>query len=48
MLEAAAHDAEQLRITRQLGLASAMAVPMIWQGQAIGAITFVNGRGARL
>jgi serine phosphatase RsbU (regulator of sigma subunit) len=47
ILEAGARDAEHLRLSRELGLGSAMAVPIIWQDRAIGAITFVNSRGSR-
>ena len=47
MLEAAAQDEEQLRIFRELALTSYMCVPLMAQGNAIGAITFVSAESKR-
>jgi signal transduction histidine kinase/DNA-binding response OmpR family regulator len=47
LLAASARDAEQLRISKELGLRSAMLVPVKNQGATIGAITFVLGESAR-
>ncbi|MBW4679948.1 MAG: PAS domain S-box protein [Microcoleus vaginatus WJT46-NPBG5] len=41
LLVASAHDAEHLQILRELGLYSAMVVPLIARGRTLGAITFV-------
>ncbi|MBD2040472.1 PAS domain S-box protein [Microcoleus sp. FACHB-672] len=41
LLVTSAHDAEHLRILRELGLCSAMVVPLIARGRTLGAITFV-------
>jgi len=43
-----AEDDEHLRLLRELGLRSAMIVPMIARERVIGALTFVNGRSGRL
>ncbi|HEX8162400.1 MAG TPA: PAS domain S-box protein [Pyrinomonadaceae bacterium] len=42
-----ARDAEHLKILRELGLRSAMIVPLIVQGRARGAITFVSAESGR-
>jgi signal transduction histidine kinase/CheY-like chemotaxis protein len=47
LLEAAARDDEHRRIIRELNLTSYMCVPMIAQGRAFGAITFVNAESGR-
>jgi PAS domain S-box-containing protein len=47
MLALVASDAEQLKIIRELGLRSAMIVPMSVQGRVLGAITFVSAESGR-
>ena len=47
MLDAAARDEEHLRILKELALTSYMCVPLIVQGDAIGAITFVSAESGR-
>jgi PAS domain S-box-containing protein len=47
LLEAAARDEEHQRIIRELQLTSYMCVPMIAQGKAFGAITFVSAESGR-
>ena len=42
MLEASAQDAEHLRKMRELGLVSAMVVPLVARGRPLGAITFAS------
>lgn len=42
LLAGAARDDEHLRILRELGIQSAMIVPLIVQGRPVGAITFVS------
>ena len=42
MLVAGARDAEHLRISRELGLYSAMVVPLVARGRTLGAMTFVS------
>jgi PAS domain S-box-containing protein len=42
-----ARDAEQLSILRELGLRSAMTVPLSVQGRTLGAITFVSAESGR-
>ena len=42
MLVASARDAEHLRMLRELGLDSAMVVPLVARGRPLGAITFVS------
>jgi PAS domain S-box-containing protein len=46
-LEGAAQDEEHLRIFRELALTSYMCVPLLAQGNAIGAITFVSAESKR-
>ncbi|HEX9106090.1 MAG TPA: ATP-binding protein [Longimicrobiales bacterium] len=47
MIEAAARDAEHLRIIRELGLRSAMTVPMNARGRTLGAIAFIAAESGR-
>jgi len=47
MIEAAARDAEHLRILRELQITSYMCVPLTVQGGAVGAITFVSAESGR-
>ena len=47
LVEAAAQDEEHLRIIRRLNLTSYMCVPLMVQGRAIGAITFVSAESGR-
>ncbi|MBI3802635.1 MAG: PAS domain S-box protein [Nitrospirae bacterium] len=47
MLAAAARDDAHLRILREVGLQSAMIVPLVVQGRPIGAMTFVSESGRR-
>ena len=46
-LVASAHDAEQLQILRTLGFTSAMIVPLLASGRALGAITLVAAESGR-
>ena len=47
MLVRSTRDAEHLRLVRDLGMRSAMCVPMISRGRIIGALTFVTEKGSR-
>ena len=47
LLEAAAQDDEHRRIIQELNLTSYMCVPMVAQGKAFGAITFVSAESGR-
>ena len=47
MLVAGAHDAEHLRISRALGLRSALVVPLSAAGQTFGALTLVSAESRR-
>ncbi len=47
MLQAGAHDAEHLRISRELMLRSAMIVPLTARGRTLGAMTFVAAESGR-
>jgi PAS domain S-box-containing protein len=47
MLIALAQDAEHFRILQELGLASAMVVPLVARGRTLGAITFASENPAR-
>jgi PAS domain S-box-containing protein len=47
LLALVARDSEHLRILRELGLRSAMVVPLAAQGRAIGAITLVSAESGR-
>ena len=47
MLVASARDAEHLRITRELGLRSALVVPLSAAGQTFGALTLVSAESRR-
>jgi CHASE3 domain sensor protein/anti-sigma regulatory factor (Ser/Thr protein kinase) len=48
MLEAGAQDREHLRLIRELGLVSAMAVPLTARGRTLGVITLVSAESGRL
>src|SRR5437773_9879576 len=43
----AAEDEEHLRILQDIGLSSAMIVPLWAEGQTVGALTFVSSRPSR-
>jgi PAS domain S-box-containing protein len=47
LLDAAARDDEHRRVIRELRLTSYMCVPLIAQGKAVGAITFVSAESGR-
>lgn len=47
LIEAAAQNAEHLRILRELQLRSAMTVPMVARGRTIGAISFIGAESGR-
>ena len=47
LLDASARDEEHLRILRELRLTSYMCVPLMAQGRAFGAITFVSAESGR-
>src|ERR1051326_5708225 len=47
MLIALAQDAEHFKILQELGLASAMVVPLVARGRTLGAITFASESPAR-
>jgi signal transduction histidine kinase len=47
LLSASARDEEHLRSLRELGLCSAMVVPVIARGKALGAITLVSAESGR-
>jgi PAS domain S-box-containing protein len=47
LLVTAAHDEEHLRIIREVGMRSAMAVPMRIAGETLGAITLVSAESGR-
>ncbi|HEX8495054.1 MAG TPA: PAS domain S-box protein [Pyrinomonadaceae bacterium] len=47
LLAQVARDEEQLAILRELGLKSAMTVPMIVQGRALGTISFISAESGR-
>jgi PAS domain S-box-containing protein len=47
LLERAAVDAEHLELLRELGLRSAMVVPMVARGSTLGALTFVTAEEGR-
>ena len=47
MLIALAQDAEHFKILQELGLASAMVVPLIARGRTLGAMTFASENPAR-
>ncbi|HEX2088601.1 MAG TPA: SpoIIE family protein phosphatase [Actinomycetota bacterium] len=48
MLQAAAKDEEHLRLLRELNLRSAMSVPMIARGKALGVISFISAESDHL
>ena len=47
LIEAAARDEEHLQLIRQLGMRSAMAVPMRLSGETLGVITLVSAESGR-
>jgi PAS domain S-box-containing protein len=47
LLVASTKDAEHLRVARELGLRSAMIVPLVARGRTLGAITFVMAESGR-
>ncbi|HEY0375733.1 MAG TPA: ATP-binding protein [Pyrinomonadaceae bacterium] len=47
LLVEATRDSEQLRVLRALGIKSAMVVPMVVQGRALGAISFIAAESGR-
>src|SRR5437773_6832975 len=47
MLIALAQDAEHFKILQELGLASAMVVPLVARGRTLGAITFASENSAK-
>ena len=47
MLVALAQDAEQVKILQELGLASAMVIPLIARGRTLGAMTFASENPTR-
>jgi PAS domain S-box-containing protein len=48
MLQEAAHGAEHLRILRELGLRSAMIVPLMARDRTLGALTFITSSSLRV
>jgi serine phosphatase RsbU (regulator of sigma subunit) len=48
MLVEGAKDEEHLRVLRELGMTSAMVVPLRAQGRTLGAVTFVSAESGRL
>ncbi len=47
LLAASARDGDHLRALRELGLSSAMVVPVVARGRTLGAITFVSAKAGR-
>src|SRR5439155_16612263 len=47
MLRAGARDAEHLRVARELGLRSALIVPLLARDRVLGALTFVTAESGR-
>ncbi len=47
LLVAAAHNEEELALLRTIGFSSVMVVPLLIEGKAIGAITFVSAESGR-
>jgi PAS domain S-box-containing protein len=47
LLRAAAQDEEHYRLIREVGMRSAMIVPMVARGRSVGALTFVTGPSGR-
>src|ERR687896_20315 len=47
LLRSAAQDDEQYRLMQQVGMRSAMIVPMVARGRSVGALTFVSGPSGR-
>lgn len=48
MIEANTHDEHTLRILKELGLRSAITVPIVINGEGIGAISFITAESGRL
>ena len=47
LLRSAARDDEQYRLIKEIGMRSAMIVPMVARGRTVGAMTFVSGFSGR-
>jgi PAS domain S-box-containing protein len=47
LLRSAIDDAEQYRMIKQIGMRSAMIVPMVARGRSVGALSFVSGPSGR-
>jgi PAS domain S-box-containing protein len=47
LLRSAARDEEQYRLVKEVGMRSAMIVPMVARGRSVGALTFVSGLSGR-
>jgi PAS domain S-box-containing protein len=47
LLRSATQDQEQYRLIQQIGMRSAMIVPLVTRGQSVGALTFVSGPSGR-
>jgi PAS domain S-box-containing protein len=47
LLRSATQDEEQYRLIQQIGMRSAMIVPMVARGRSVGALTFVSGPSGR-
>jgi serine phosphatase RsbU (regulator of sigma subunit) len=47
MIRSAAQDEEQYRLIKEIGMRSAMIVPMVARGRSIGALSFVSGPSGR-
>jgi len=47
LIQAIAHDEEQLRILREMGFSSYVCVPMVARGRVLGAVTFVAAESGR-
>jgi PAS domain S-box-containing protein len=47
LIRAASKDEEHYRLIQEIGMRSAMAVPMVARGRSVGALTFVSGPSGR-
>jgi DNA-binding transcriptional ArsR family regulator len=47
LLRSAARDDEQYRLMKEIGMRSAMIVPMVARSRSVGALSFVSGRSGR-
>ncbi len=47
LLRSATQDEDQYRLIQQIGMRSAMIVPLVTRGQSVGALTFVSGPSGR-